>query len=57
MSRRALPREAMSRRAPLLLLSLVLLLGAFVLLGTGKAVAGFTVLIGAFLAVAAAKRS
>ena len=57
MSRRTLPREEMSRRAPLLLLSLLLLVGAFVLLGMGKPVPGFTLLIGAFLAVAAAKRS
>jgi len=57
MSRRTLPRAEMSRRAPLLLLSLVLLLAAFVLLGMGKPVPGFTALIAAFLSVAAAKRA
>ncbi len=43
MSRRILPREEMARRGPLLGLSLVLMLAAFVL-------------IGAFLEVAVAKR-
>ena len=57
MSRRVLPRDEMSRRAPLLVLSLVLLVAAFVLIGTGKGVLGFTLFIGSFLAVAAAKRS
>ena len=51
-----LPRDEMSRRGPMLALSLVLLLAAFVLLGTGNAVLGFTLMIGAFLAVALAKR-
>ncbi len=57
MSRRMLPREEMARRGPLLVLSLVLMLAAFVLIGTGRAVLGFTLFIGAFLAVALAKRA
>lgn len=57
MSRRVLPREEMSRRAPLLAISVVLLLTSFVLLGLGHVIPGFTVFIGAFLAVAAAKRA
>ena len=52
-----LPRDEMARRTPLLALSLVLLVAAFVLIGTGNAVLGFTLLIGAFLAVAFAKRT
>lgn len=57
MSRRVLPREEMSRRMPLLVLSLVLVVTSFVLIGTGNAVLGFTAFVGAFLAVAFAKRS
>jgi hypothetical protein len=56
-SRRLLPRDAMARRLPLLALSLALLLAAFVLIGTGQAVVGFTLLVAAFLAVRLAKRS
>lgn len=52
-----LPRDAMSRRLPLLVLSLVLVVAAFVLIGVGKPVVGFTLFIAAFLAVALAKRA
>jgi hypothetical protein len=56
-SRRLLPRDEMARRGPLLALSVVLMLAAFVLIGTGKAVLGFTLFVGAFLAVGLAKRA
>jgi hypothetical protein len=49
--------ERLAPRRPWLAGSLVLLVGAFVLLGTGHAIAAFTVLIAAFLAVAVAKRA
>jgi hypothetical protein len=52
-----LPREEMSRRAPLLGLALVLMLASFVLFGLGHGVLAMTLFIGAFLAVAAAKRA
>lgn len=52
-----LPREEMSRRAPLLGLALLLMLAAFVLFGLGHAVAAMTAFVGAFLAVAFAKRA
>ena len=57
MSRRLLPRDAMGRRLPLLLLSLALVVGAFVLIGLGQGVVGFTLFIAAFLAVGLAKRA
>lgn len=57
MSRKVLPREEMSRRMPLLVLSLVLIVAAFVLIGMGNPVFGFTLFIGAFLAVGLAKRA
>ena len=57
MSRRALDAERMAPRKPWLAGSLLLLVGAFVLLGLGHEVAAFTALIGAFLAVAVAKRA
>lgn len=57
MSRRLIPRDEMARRGPLLALSLVLMLAAFVLIGLGKPVLGFTLFVGAFLAVGLAKRA
>jgi hypothetical protein len=46
----------MANRRPWLAGSLVLVVGAFALFGTGHDFAAVTVLIGAFLAVAVAKR-
>ena len=57
MSRRVLDPNRLAPRKPWLAGSLVLLVGAFVLLGMGHEVAAFTALIGAFLAVAVAKRA
>ena len=57
MSRRLLPRDAMGRRMPLLLLALALVVAAFVLIGLGQGVVGFTLFIAAFLAVGLAKRA
>ncbi|HWL38217.1 MAG TPA: hypothetical protein VNQ77_18665 [Frankiaceae bacterium] len=57
MARRLIPRSQLGAKAPLLALSLVCLLVAFVLFGTGHPVGGATVFIAAFLLVAAAKRA
>lgn len=55
--RRLIPRSQLGAKAPLLALSLVFVLVAFVLFGTGHPVGGATVFIAAFLLVAAAKRA
>ena len=57
MTRRLLDRERLEPRKPWLAGALLLVVGAFALLGTGHEVAAFTALIGAFLAVAIAKRT
>jgi hypothetical protein len=49
--------DAMFARKPWLAGSLVLVVGAFVLFGTGHDFAAMTAVIGAFLAVAVAKRA
>ncbi len=55
--RRLLPWEALGARIPLLAFSVALLLFAIVLFGTGHDFGAMTAMIGAFLAVAAAKRA
>ncbi|HEU0129805.1 MAG TPA: hypothetical protein VFQ85_02300 [Mycobacteriales bacterium] len=57
MARRVIDRERRAVRGPWLAGSLVLLLGALVLFGTGHDFGALTALIGAFLAVAVAKRA
>jgi hypothetical protein len=56
-ARRLIPRAAYGARMPLLVLSVVLLVAAVVIFATGHDFGAMTALIGAFLAVAAAKRA
>jgi hypothetical protein len=55
--RRLLPQPALATRGPFLALSLVCLVLALVLFGTGHGVGAVTALIAAFLLVAVAKRA
>lgn len=57
MSRRLIPRDKLFPRSRLLGLALGLAVGAIMALGVGRPVLAFTLLIGAFLAVALAKRA
>lgn len=55
--RRLIPRSQLGAKAPLLALSIAVLLLSLVLYGTGHPVGATTALIAAFLLVAAAKRA
>ena len=55
--RRLLPRGELAARGPVLALSLVCLVAAVVLMGTGRPVGAMTALLAAFILVAAAKRA
>ena len=55
--RRLLPRSELTARGPILALSIVCVLAAILLFGTGRPVGAMTALIAAFLLVAAAKRA
>jgi hypothetical protein len=55
--RRLIPRAQLGAKAPLLSLSVVMLLLALILFGTGHPIGAMTAFVAAFLLVAAAKRA